>query len=150
MSLDDTRSIPLKDFISGTLLEIVTGVEQAREAIKTIDTNAEICPTGLYFAPGHPPGPFKPGRGFVQEVSFKVAVTVSQAQTAEGAGQAQLKLGVPVLEWLGGVEASADASLARELERSSVQHVEFKVPVLLPSELHVWRDKAQQPAKEPD
>lgn len=150
MSTDDTRSIPLKDFVSGTLVEIVKGVEEAREAMDSIDTNAEICPTGLYFVPGHPPGPFKPGRGFVQEVSFKVAVTVTQAQTTKGAGQAQLSLGVPALEWLGSVKTSVDADLARQLDKASVQHVEFKVPLLLPSELHVWHEKAQQAAKESD
>jgi hypothetical protein len=66
----NTTTVPLSDFISETLLEIIVGVEQARKAVDGMDTNAEVCPTGLRFERGRAPAPYRAGRGFVQEVAF--------------------------------------------------------------------------------
>lgn len=139
MSSDSTETLELSHFIRDTLVEIVTGVEEAQEEIEEIETNAEVCPTGLHFK-GESPGPFKPGRGFVQEVEFDVAITVSESRSQEEKGKGALNIGVPPMQWLGGIEAGGEMGSSRTKERSDVSHVTFKVPVLLPSEVYPWDD----------
>lgn len=147
MTRDGEEALELSTFIRETLVEIVKGVEQARDAVKEMETNAEICPTGLRFAKASPPSvPFKPGRGFVQEVEFDVAVTVSKEQSSEGTGKSGLSIGVPSIPWLGAVEAESNVALGRQRGRSEVSRVTFRVPVLLPSEVHPWNEEEKQRA----
>lgn len=136
MGRDDKVTLELSAFIRETLVEIVRGVEQARDVFKEMETNAEICPTGLHFEKDKSPAPFKPGRGFIQDVVFDVAVTVSKGQSVEGTGKGSLSIGVPSLSWLAGAGAEANLALERQRERSEISHVTFKVPVLLPSEAY--------------
>jgi hypothetical protein len=136
MARDDNGTLELSAFIRETLVEIVRGVEQARDAIKKMETNAEICPTGLRFEKDKSPAPYKPGRGFIQEVLFDVAITVSKEHSAEGGGKGSLSIGVPSLPWLGGVGAEGDLTYEHQRGR----HVTFKVPVLLPSEAYPLDD----------
>jgi hypothetical protein len=143
MTQDNKDTLALSAFIRETLVEIVRGVEQARRALEGVETNAEICPTGLHFAKGQAPAPFKPGRGFVQEVEFDVAITVNKVQSREGAGEASLKIGVPQLAWLGGAALMGDQRAKRQQERGKISRVTFRVPVLLPSEAYPW-DEGQQ------
>ena len=108
MNLDRQDTLELSEFISQTLVQIVKGVELARNELKSIDTNAEICPTGLKFEKGSSPAPFKPDRGFVQEVEFNVAVTVNKESATKGSGEINLSIGVPSITWLPGAKAGGD------------------------------------------
>lgn len=143
MTQDNRDTLELSTFIRETLLQIVRGVEQARDSIKEIETNAEICPTGLHFKKGKSPAPFKPGRGFVQEVEFDVAITVSKGQSSDGTGEVGLNLGVPALQWLAGAKVEGNLAFERQQERSMVNRVTFRVPVLLPSEVYPWNEEEQ-------
>lgn len=139
MAKDIADGLELSEFISLTLVEIVKGVEGARRRVAEIETNAEVCPTGLYYQRQSAPGPYKPGRGFVQEVAFDVAVTVSKGQSSAKAGEARLNISVPIVSaWLPGVEAGGQSETEHRDERSEVSRVTFRVPLLLPSELHEW------------
>jgi len=127
---DQSSVLRLSQFISSTLEEIILGVEEARNRLRDLDTNAEVCPTGLHYA-GDSPGPFVPGRGFVQEVVFDVAITVSEEQVTSGAAKARFKIGVPA--WLAGAEGEVGGEHERQTGRSKISRVTFRVPVLLPS-----------------
>jgi hypothetical protein len=140
MHREETDTLELSAFIKETLVEIIQGVERARTALEDIDTGAEICPTGLHFK-GESPAPFKAGRGFVQEVEFDVAITVSKGESAGGTGGGHLSIGVPSLEWLGGAGIEGQLRREHQRERSEVSHVRFTVPVLLPSDVHPWTEE---------
>ena len=144
MTQNDQDSLELSAFIRETIVQIVQGVEQARSAVGGMETNAEICPTGLHFEKGLSPGPFKPGRGFVQEVEFDVAITVSRRKSGEGTGEISLNIGVPSLQWLAGAKAEGNLTVERQRERSEVNRVTFKVPVLLPSEPYPWNKEEEE------
>lgn len=144
MTQDNQDSLELSAFIRETIAQIIQGVEQARSAIMEMETNAEVCPTGLHFEEGISPGPFKPGRGFVREVEFDVAITVGKTQSAEGTGEAGLSIGVPALQWLAGAQAGGNLALERQRQRSEVNRVTFKVPALLPSEPHPWNKEGEE------
>jgi hypothetical protein len=141
MTQDNRDTLELSAFIRETLLQIVQGVEQARDTVSQIETNVEICPTGLHFEKGKSPAPFKPGRGFVQEVEFDVAVTVTKGKSVEGTGEVGLNLGVPSLQWLAGAKAEGNLAFERQQERSKINRVTFRVPVLLPSDVHLWNEE---------
>ena len=144
MARNDEETLELSEFIREALVEIVQGVEKARADIEDLETNAEICPTGLRFEKGHSPGPFKSGRGFVQEVEFDVAITVSRGRAGGGTGKASLNIGVPALKWLAGAEAEGDLTLEGKQERSQVNRITFKVPLLLPSEVYLWDEETKE------
>jgi hypothetical protein len=134
MSPDSQETLELSTFIHRTLLEIIKGVEDARDALQKMETNAEICPTDLSYEKGRPPGPYRRGRGFVQEVEFDVAITVSKGHSREGSGKGGLSIGVPSIPLLGEAGIEGEITSKRQRERSDISRVTFRIPVLLPSE----------------
>ena len=126
-------AVELKDFVCEALVQIVTGVQEAREATK--DTNAEISPTGLHFTPGEGSRVvYKPGRGIVQTVEFDVAVTTTNAKSGSGSAEAGAEAGIGV------VTASVNLGMRGVVgkERAAANRVKFTVPILLPSTPHDW------------
>jgi len=148
MGKDDRHTMELSRFISETLVGIVQGVEKARGEVKSLPIDAEICPTGLFFR-GDSPAPFKPGRGFVQAVEFDVEVVVSTGQSGEVSAEGGLSVGVPALAWLSGGKLAGDLSGKRQRDRRRASRVTFTVPVLLPSEVHVWDEGSPAQSAEP-
>jgi hypothetical protein len=69
-------------------------------------------------------------------VEFDVAVTVTETKSAEGSATGALSIGVPPLKWLGGFDVGGDFKKVAEKGSSEISHITFKVPILLPSEIH--------------
>lgn len=108
----------LKDFVSQTLVQIVQGVTEAQ---RQVGEDAVISPVVMSLsslASEH--GFLQTNQGHAQIVRFDVAVSASSDTEARAGG------GIKVMSVsIGGEKATAD-------KQSSVSHVQFSVPVVLP------------------
>ncbi len=109
-------AVKLKDFVSGTLKNIIVGVEDAQKASK--EKGAIINPRD-YFEDHTKKHIYQAGR-LVEHVEFDVAVTTSEEKESKGG------LGVFVAGIGVGAQGKSD-SLS-----SSVSRIKFSVPVVLP------------------
>jgi hypothetical protein len=120
----------LKEFISGTLIEIVEAVHVANENLK--DKNAVISPS-IRHGDGTP-NDFG-ASPYVERVEFDVAVTASDQKTA-GIG-----VGIRVL----GAKLGGDGKTVEESQ--SVSRIKFSIPLMLPQNKFFkpknWRDKGK-------
>ena len=109
----------LDEFVQTTLSQIQDGVRQAQQATNSGD--GIICPAGIFVdqsgesvvSTGNPP--------HVEYISFDVAVTVSEKSESGG------KVGLFVMGVGGGLGKQS------ELLSSSISHIRFRIPVVLPS-----------------
>ena len=102
----------LKEFISHTLFEIQEGVQDAIAKARDADTRGVINPA--WEAGGGA------GSRHIREVSFDIAVTVSE-QSSDRAGGGIKVMGIGV-----------GSELAGSTESSHVSRIQFNVPVIPP------------------
>ena len=108
----------LDEFVAKTLEQIIKGVAGAQDAVRRRDANAVINPS---VGSALPPDRLDEGTGtLVQEVSFDVAVTVSES----GKSGAGLQVGAF------GVGGKMGGGSKRA--RSEVSRIKFMIPVVLP------------------
>ena len=110
----------LKTFVSSTLQQIVRGVELAQTELA--DSDAQINPGARALPPrdGMPGVPGKYGLQHVRDVTFDVAITAGDEQTAGANG------GVKVM----GLQLGGSGGV--RYENSSVSRIQFVVPIALP------------------
>ena len=109
----------LKDFIAGTLVQIVEGVHAAQKQV--VELGGNVNPYYRKETPGFGTN-YKPSE--VQNVSFDVAITAQENSASKGGG------GVVVVGIaLGKRNESSDSS-------TSVSRVAFTVPLGLPTGLN--------------
>lgn len=108
----------LKDFVQSSIIQIIQGIEGANEALK--DSQAVISPRCYKNAAGCYSEAHK-GDALIDAFLFDVAIMVDSKTEAEGKG------GIKVM---GFIDAGGGAS--HEIKNSSVSHLKFSVPVLLP------------------
>jgi hypothetical protein len=108
----------LKDFISDTIYQIVSGLADAQSRIADLN-NASINPDSMKWTDAEN---MSQGRR-IKDIEFDVAVSV------ETSGSAGAKLSVPVIGALvgGKLEASTNSS------NNCISRVKFSVPVRWPS-----------------
>lgn len=100
----------LKTFVADTLVQIVEGVEEAREKIDQGSTNAVVNPVVSHAFHNDP-----------ENVTFDVAVTV--ADEASKGGKAGIK--VFSAEIGGGVDS--------KVSNQAATHIKFNIPLAVPS-----------------
>ena len=109
----------LEDFVSETLKQIINGVSVAQEYGAT--KSAMVNPISARFHSSTQGQSFCSETGVpLQNVSFDVAVTVTQEQAASNNG-----------EQIGSISVSP--TLTNSSQNSSVSRIKFDVPVLLPT-----------------
>jgi hypothetical protein len=109
----------LDDFVSETLKQIIRGVAEAQEYALT--QNAKVNPDETIYSGNHQGNIIcgETGRP-LQIVDFDVAVTVTEQQTT---GKDDMSVGSISV-------TSANSNIS---QNSSVNRIQFKVPVLLPT-----------------
>jgi hypothetical protein len=114
--------VDLKDFVAGSLTQIVEGIQQAQK--DAAGSGASISPTGSNIAPraDTPRIKTETGEGYLHEVHFDVAVTVSDEPSA-GAGA-----GVRVF----GAKLGAEDNVT--YQSAAVSRIRFSVPVVWPGQ----------------
>ena len=129
----------LKDFVAGSLTQIIEGIREAQKA--SADSGGWISPAGSNMTPRKETPIVKTpeGEGYLHEVHFDVAVTVSDEQGANaGAG---LKIF--------GAKLGADASVT--YQNAAVSRVQFSIPVVWPGQIQPELEKMlQQKRRESD
>lgn len=110
----------LDQFIADALTQIVKGVESAQKntgkgAVNatSIKTHADSAPKGKYFTAAY--------NQLVQMVDFDIAVTVTDATTAEAGGK------ISIASWSIGGKGSVKG------EEQTVSRIKFSIPVVLPT-----------------
>jgi hypothetical protein len=101
----------LDQFVSDTLIEIMTGVADAQHRWATGGKKGTINPVW---------GGYEKGQQAVREVTFDVAVTVSESTNGKVDG------GIKV------VGVGVEAGLNKKAENSNVSRISFSVPVAPP------------------
>lgn len=109
----------LSEFVKETLLQLIDGVRNAQSASE--DTDAVINPRTLFNAEKLPTVTVRGERRLVQLVEFEVGLTSADLQSS--------KKGIGVM--LGGLGVGGDAE--RSGTRSTVTHIRFNIPIVLPS-----------------
>ena len=111
----------LKQFISETLTQILSGIADAQSTAKS--HGGQVNPALLPIHPGPIEGSIRDGAGTVaQIISFDVAVTVSEGTATKGG------IGVVTgLISLGSAGSSQDSS-------TTVSRIKFNVPLVLPTQ----------------
>lgn len=114
------KNMELKDFISGSLNNIVDGIASAQQHAEQV--GAKINPQNTHYAPNSDRplvGDMNMGE-FGQLIEFDIAVTVMESDQASGS------LGI-FAAWIGaGVKGKA------EVVNNAVHRICFSVPVFLP------------------
>ena len=112
----------LKDFVADSLTQIIEGIKKAQEA--TAKTGAWISPAGSNITPRKetPIVQTAEGEGYLHEVRFDVAITVSDEQKA-GAGA-----GLRVF----GAKLGAEGNVA--YQNAAVSRIQFAIPVVWPGQ----------------
>lgn len=116
----------LQEFISGTLIQIARGIEDA--AVKLKDSKAIVNPRNVAVASEEKSGVYgfvnahKPYYKAVQKIEFDVAVTASQEKETKGG------IGIMVSCITLGSQGRSEAV------NSSVSRIKFCVPMVLPME----------------
>lgn len=108
----------LSEFVKETLLQLIDGVRNAQSASE--DTDAVINPRTLFNAEKLPTVTVRGERRLVQLVEFEVGLTSADLQSS--------KKGIGVM--LGGLGVGGDAE--RSGTRSTVTHIRFNIPIVLP------------------
>ncbi len=113
----------LKDFVAGSLTQIVEGIKKAQEG--TANTGALISPAGANIASRKetPIMRTPDGHAYLHDVQFDVAVTVSDEKEA-GAGASLRIFG-----------AKLGAEGAVTYQNAAVSRVQFSVPVVWPGQI---------------
>lgn len=102
----------LREFVKATLVEIVGGVQDARDEIEREGSNAYVAPIVR-----------DSERNDLTSVAFDVAVTATE--TADGKAEAGIKVWALRLGASGGVSSGSE----------SVSRIQFAVPVMLPGKV---------------
>lgn len=103
----------LKEFIATTLVEIQQGVQQAIERCGESQTAGVINPVW--------PALHTPVERGIREVSFDIAVTVSEGKTGERAGGIKVA-GIGIGGMLSGTK-----------ENNSISRIQFAIPIVPPT-----------------
>ena len=115
----------LQEFIKQSLSQIVNGVREAQQELAR-NGHGEVNPHGIQHEPGgivgRVSGATNPNWAEVQFVDFDVAVTVTESSETGG------RAGISVL----GIGAGAEKQSG--LANSSVSRIQFKVPIVLPTQ----------------
>jgi hypothetical protein len=122
----------LKEFVAASLTQIADGIKMAQDATKS--SGAWISPV-TSLTPGGPEMSritTPEGRRYVHEVSFDVAITVSDEQKA-GAGA-----GITIF----GAKVGADGGVT--YQNAAVSRVQFSVPIMWPADSRPEIDKAMR------
>jgi hypothetical protein len=114
--------VDLKDFVAGSLAQIVEGIRQAQKDAG--GSGAWIGPTGSNIAPraDTPRIKTETGEGFLHEVHFDVAVTVSDEQSAGGGAGLRVS----------GAKLGTDGNVT--CQNAAVSRVQFSVPIVWPGQ----------------
>lgn len=105
-----TDALPLKDFISKTLLDLCGAVEEVREK------KFYVAP--LYFTDPN-------NKEKATDVEFDIAVSVSNSTTNSAEGKGGLSIGVLSMN----VGVGASQSKGADTSSSSISRIKFNVPV---------------------
>jgi hypothetical protein len=116
----------LKSFITDTLVQIVEGVEAARETIAKGPTNAQINPAYRAHSENYKGSDIRP-------VEFDVAVTAAQ----EGGASGKFSVAVAALNL--GFDAGG------KLSTETVSRIKFSVHLAQPGEVEVQQRSSFQP-----
>lgn len=110
----------LKQFIHETLVQIAQGVHEAQRGVAS--TGARISPaTDANSAAVRERFVYVPRVGFVEKVTFDVAVTTTESESSSG--------GAGILVASIGLGVRGESGAASE----AVSRISFSIPVLLPS-----------------
>ena len=130
----------LKEFVCATLTQIVQGVLEAQKALQ--DTDAEVCPAGIHLEMTREKRPSTKNGVPLQEVSFDIAVTVSETSSEERKRSGGAGVRIYVLSFA----ATGENARQERLASSTVNRISFSVPLLLP----VHRRRGEDPASGPE
>jgi hypothetical protein len=112
----------LKDFVAGSLTQIVQGIQKAQA--DTAGTGAWIIPAGSVLTPREKSTFLRTaqGEGYLHDVHFDVAITVSDEQAAKAGA------GIKVF----GAKLGAEGNVT--YQNAAVSRVQFTVPVVWPGQ----------------
>jgi hypothetical protein len=112
----------LKDFVAGSLTQIVQGIQKAQA--DTAGTGAWIIPAGSVLTPREKSTVLRTaqGEGYLHDVHFDVAITVSDEQAAKAGA------GIKVF----GAKLGAEGNVT--YQNAAVSRVQFTVPVVWPAQ----------------
>jgi hypothetical protein len=112
----------LKDFVAGSLTQIIQGIQAAQA--DTDGTGAWIIPAGSVLArrEGSTVVRTAQGEGYLHDVHFDVAITVSDEQAAKAGA------GIKVF----GAKLGAEGNVT--YQNAAVSRVQFTVPVVWPGQ----------------
>jgi hypothetical protein len=110
--------VELKDFIAGTLRDILTGIKEARESKDIGEFVAPDSMAKIQFPPDS--GVFKSPSSVATVVKFDVAVTAESEKSGKGEGKIKV-FGI----------GSADVGAQVSSKDTTLSRIQFSVPVVL-------------------